>query len=87
MRENPQPISPWVYLFGVIAFAIGCILFGNYILGNFSDSVSTGFGNQLMAIGTTILLTLGIAAAIVLGIMYLIYWLFYKPQDVDPYQY
>jgi hypothetical protein len=79
MTEQKQTTSFWVYLFGVIAFAIGCLLFGNYIKGQFSDPVSTGFGNQLMSIGGTILLTLGIAAAIVLGIMYIVYWLFYKP--------
>ena len=36
-----------------------------------------------MGIGGTILLTFGIAAAIVLGIMYLVYWLFYKPRYQD----
>jgi hypothetical protein len=41
----------------------------------------------MMSLGAMILLALGIAAAIVIGVLYLIYWLFYKPRYKDPYDY
>ena len=86
-NETVQTESLWITLFKVIAIAVGCITFGLWIKGQFSDPASTGIGNYLMSIGTMILLAIGIAAAIIIGIAYLIYWLFYKPRCEDPYQY
>jgi len=86
VREKPQPTNPWFILFEVIAIAIGCILFGNYINGQFSDPTTTGFGNYLMSFGTMILLAIGLAAVIILGGIYLVYWLFYKPRYDNLYQ-
>jgi len=83
--QEKQPINPWFYIFGVIAFAIGCILFGNSIRGQSTDPISTGFGNFLMSFGTTIMVALVLAAAIILGIAYLVYWLFFKPRNPDLY--
>ena len=84
--EQKQPTNPWFILFEVVAIALGCIFFGNYIIGSFSDPVSTGFGNMLLNFGITIMIVLVLAGAIILGVMYLIYWLFYKPRYNDPYQ-
>jgi hypothetical protein len=85
-EQKQQSTNPWFILFVIIAIAFGCILFGNYIKGEFSDPISTGFGNVLMNVGTTIIIALTLAGTILLGIVYLIYWLFYKPRYNDPYQ-
>lgn len=77
--------NPWFVLFEVIAVAICCILFGNYIKGQSSDAVSTDIGNYLMSFGTLVLIAIVFAAVTIIGILYLIYWLFYKPKDKDPY--
>jgi NADH:ubiquinone oxidoreductase subunit 5 (subunit L)/multisubunit Na+/H+ antiporter MnhA subunit len=87
-HETQKPTTnPWFVLFEVIAIAIGLLLFGNFIKGQFSEPITTGIGNYMMSLGAMILLALGIAAAIVIGVFYLIYWLFYKPRYKDPYDY
>jgi hypothetical protein len=44
-HETQKPTTnPWFVLFEVIAIAIGLLLFGNFIKGQFSEPITTGIG-------------------------------------------
>ena len=70
-RQGNQ--NPWLVIFQITAFGIGCLLFGNYIKSQSTDPITAGLGNALMSIGTTTMLVLTLSALVVLGIAYLIY--------------